>query len=815
LRNDENRVARKPGRLFRLFWVSAAAALQLLHPDVARAQISRVGLNPLLITTPIRGSDVAYDPVNKVYLVVAAYGPVWGTFTSASGDKISAFQINSPGPFAHFPRVTYSPDVSNGAGGVGGFIVTWHESAGGPNFVNTRIVSYPAGPIGVQQTIPTPVGTWWESGAAIAYSSTSNVFLITWRSADYLIWGARLNSNGTLMGAAFQISQPAQGARDPSVAWNPATDQFGVLYDGWGASGTQTTFTLVSASGGVVSHNTFNFAGAVGTYITDLAFNSSTGRFVGVWVQAGAGTLGAEIDGTGTVVASGLVSTTTGTVDGLGLAYNRVTGTFLLVGMGPSYELWAAELNSRGARTSTDQQITSTALPTGETGAFYPRAVARSDAAHWGVSFAHNYAELRDQVVASTSTNGGPAGNLGGGPSGPPLPPASLPLSVGLTASPSTTVAEGSSITFTASSSGGTSPIQYQFITETNGVWTIHQAYSSLNTFTWFPTAGTHKIQVWVRNSGSATAYDAFAAQQFTVNPRSASVASLQANVPFPVDLNVPVTWTATATGGIGPLQYKFLVTTNGGASWRVMQDYSTNNTFTWFSPLGVNMNAVQVWVRSSGATADPEGWMSTGLFTTRSTGARLTDVATDATAPGSPYTNVTFTATGAGGSGQLEYKFYLYNWGTGTWSLLRDWGTGHQAVWNPSGTTGLFLVQTWVRTVNSGVNYEDWRNSNSFSITTSTGLALSSDRSLTSLRQGDMVTFTATVSGGAGAWEYQFFTYDGGTWVRQLPLYKTDSSFAWFPTAGTRAVQVWIRQAGSSAPWERWAGSGVFVVNP
>jgi hypothetical protein len=245
------------------------------------------------------------------------------------------------------------------------------------------------------------------------------------------------------------------------------------------------------------------------------------------------------------------------------------------------------------------------------------------------------------------------------------------------------------------------------------------------------------------------------------------------------------------------------------------MQDYSTNNTFTWFSPLGVNMNAVQVWVRSPGATADPEGWMSTGLFTTRSTGARLTDVATDATAPGSPYTNVTFTATGAGGSGQLEYKFYLYNWGTGTWSLLRDWGTGHQAVWNPSGTTGLFLVQTWVRTVNSGVNYEDWRNSNSFSITTSTGLALSSDRSLTSLRQGDMVTFTATVSGGAGAWEYQFFTYDGGTWVRQLPLYKTDSSFAWFPTAGTRAVQVWIRQAGSSAPWAGGGVSGFLVDTP
>lgn len=796
----------------------AALAVVAGYPQAARAQITQVGLNPLLVTTTVRGSDVAYDPVNKVYLVVGAYGSVWGSFTTLSGDLISAFPINAPGPFAHFPRVIYSPDVSNGVGGVGGFIVTWHESPGGANFVNTRVVAYPAGPVSLQQTIAAPVGTWWESGASIAYSTTSRVSLVTWRSADYLIWGARLDVNGNLIGTAFQISQTGQGARDPSVAWNSATDQFGIIYDGWGATSTQTTFTLVTSGGAVVANNIFNFAGSAGTYITDLAYNPVTGRFVGVWVQTGAGTLGAEFDGAGTVVASGLVSSTTGAVDGLGLSYNPVTGTFLLVGMGPSYNIWGAELNAHGAKTSIDQQITAAALPAGEVGSFYPRAAARSDAAQWNVSFSHNYTELHDQIVSSTSTGGGPGGSLGAVVGGTSTPPAPQPLAVTLTQTPAATVSEGTPITWTATSTGGTAPIQYEFITLTKGVWTILQPYGASNTFTWFPTEGAHAVQVWAKNGGSANdagTYDAYASSQFTVASRYASIASLQADATMPVDLNIPVTWTATGIGGTGPLQYKFLATSNGGVTWRVMQDYSANNKFTWFPPLGVTSNAVQVWVRSAGVTTDPEGWMSSGLFTTRSTGARLMGVSSDAAAPVTPFTNVTITAAGAGGSGQLEYKFYLYNPGTGTWSLVRDWGTSPQASWNPSGTTGLFLVQVWVRTVNSGVTYEDWRNTDYFSITTSTSLTLTSDRSLTTLHQGDIVTFTATVLGGSGAWEYQFFTFDGTSWMRQLPLYKSANTFGWFPAAGTRAVQVWIRQAGSSAPWERWAGSGLFVVNP
>jgi len=393
------------------------AALLLWAPPLA-AQISSVGVNPALIGFPVRGSDAAYDPVNNVYLVVGAHGVVRGVFVNSAGSPVSApFQISGGAGFAQFPRALYSPHVNNGAGG---FLVTWHQGDGA-NLVNTRIVAYPNHVVTAQYPIPS-APTWWESGAAIAYSPSSRVFLVVWRDAAYVVTGVRIGLNGQAIGAPFAISAqvPGDGARDPNVAWNPHTNEFGVVYTGWNASGATTAFARVGAGGGVLSRNVFNVGPA--TYITDIAFNTTTGRYLAAWSQFG--TYGAEIDASGNVVTKGLLSSTTGTYDGLGVAYNATSGTFLLVGHGPSFDVWAAELNSRGARTSADVSVTSAGGPIGS---FYPRAAARSNAREWAIPFSHNFSMLRDQVVSTSSTGGGPAGSLGaasgGGTTTPPPPP--------------------------------------------------------------------------------------------------------------------------------------------------------------------------------------------------------------------------------------------------------------------------------------------------------------------------------------------------------------------------------------------------------
>ena len=91
-------------------------------PSVASAQLSAIGASKLAIDAPARGTDSAFDPVNGIFLVVGAYGGVYGTFTSSDGSPISgpfALNITPPGAFyfAHYPRVMYSPALNNGAGG--------------------------------------------------------------------------------------------------------------------------------------------------------------------------------------------------------------------------------------------------------------------------------------------------------------------------------------------------------------------------------------------------------------------------------------------------------------------------------------------------------------------------------------------------------------------------------------------------------------------------------------------------------------------------------------------------------------------------
>jgi hypothetical protein len=412
----DNHLSRRPAFVRRVTQIFVPLLALMVWATPGAAQLTPIGSNPLLLATGMRGSDVAYDPVHDVYLVVGAYGPVWGAFANANGDLLSFVHINNTGSgFAHYPRVAYSPHVSNGNGGSGGFLVTWHEGTSAMNnFVHTRVVAYPDRLVSPTVAIPTQA-THWERGAAVAYSPASQVFMVAVGDVYNQVWIARLNPSGQLLGSPAVISEGGHGARDPGITWIPAMNEFGVIFTGWMSSGATTNYARVSPNGTLLRRNLFNVGG--GTYISDIAFNTATNRLVGVWWQNG--TQGAEIDLAGDVIASGLVSTGTGTYDSAGLSYNPNSGTFLLVGQGQSDKVWGAELNSRGARTSSDVQLTSAPGSSGG-GSFYPRATARGADAQWDLSYSHNFSALRDQVVSTTSRGGGPSGSLGSVSAPPP-----------------------------------------------------------------------------------------------------------------------------------------------------------------------------------------------------------------------------------------------------------------------------------------------------------------------------------------------------------------------------------------------------------
>ena len=397
-------------------------------PSVARAQLSAFGASQLSIAGPARGTDSAYDKVNHVYMVVTAYGTPMAEFHNENGAAIAGpfvLNVTAPGApiFAHYPRAVYSQDLN---GGTGGFIALWHQNdgPGGKNIVHARLMSYPGGPVTGADTMINfgDDETWWEAGPAVAYSATSHVFLVVWQTCcggNSVVKYRRMDLNGNPVGSVVQLS--GGYARDPGVTWNAATDEFMVSYDGADPIGAIAVVARVDTNGVIKRRNPFYHDMA--TYITDISYNSATQRAVMAWSSPlNGGTWGAEADGSGDILAQGLLSSVVGAYDGLGLAYNTVSGTFLMVGHhSSSGNVGAMELNKRGGRSGSERVISST-NPQPTMGSFYPRPSASTAQAYWMATFSKDYSATYDQIAFTITTGGGADVAIGPAPTATSTP---------------------------------------------------------------------------------------------------------------------------------------------------------------------------------------------------------------------------------------------------------------------------------------------------------------------------------------------------------------------------------------------------------
>ncbi len=275
----------------------------------------------------------------------------------------------------------------------------------------------------------------------------------------------------------------------------------------------------------------------------------------------------------------------------------------------------------------------------------------------------------------------------------------------------------GGDVIWTANVTGGQAPLQYQFWRYKNGVgWTMAQAYSTTKTYTWSTTcadAGTYTVQVWVRNAGSTATYDAWQNSAAMTVAGALSLTSVTANRTSPYGCGtVPITWTATSTGGLPPVQYQFSRYKNG-VGWSTVQTYSTSNTYTWTpSCAEAGTYTIQAWARAAGSTASYDAWVnSTPMIV--SNPITISGVTPSPGSPAAAGTPITWTASVSGGAAPLSYQFWLYSPGTG-WSVLRSYSTTNTASWTPS-TPGTYTVQVWIRNAGSGASYDAWQNSAAF----------------------------------------------------------------------------------------------------
>ena len=84
----------------------------------------------------------------------------------------------------------------------------------------------------------------------------------------------------------------------------------------------------------------------------------------------------------------------------------------------------------------------------------------------------------------------------------------------------------------------------------------------------------------------------------------------------------------------------------------------------------------------------------------------------------------------------------------------------------------------------------------------------------LTSLGDGHL-SWEAAATGGAGPYEYEWWRLDADGWHLGQP-YGPSYVYVWDPgpgDVGSHIVQVWVRNAGSSAAYDAWASTGSFAI--
>ncbi|WP_216355496.1 thrombospondin type 3 repeat-containing protein [Geothermobacter hydrogeniphilus] len=200
-------------------------------------------------------------------------------------------------------------------------------------------------------------------------------------------------------------------------------------------------------------------------------------------------------------------------------------------------------------------------------------------------------------------------------------------------------------------------------------------------------------------------------------------------------------------------------------------------------------------------------------------------------TTPASPQVvgqPVTVTANATGGSSQVEYQLWVYDYdgASPTWRLANNWQVDPNLVWDTSllaSGAGHYSLQVRARSAGSLVAYEA-RAFNSYYYLVTESPVSSVSLSITSPNPqviGLPVTMVANTTGGGTQVEYQLWIYDydgaSPTW-RLANNWQVDPNLVWDTNllasgAGHYSLQVRARNAGSLVAYEARAFNSYYYL--
>ena len=234
----------------------------------------------------------------------------------------------------------------------------------------------------------------------------------------------------------------------------------------------------------------------------------------------------------------------------------------------------------------------------------------------------------------------------------------------------------------------GTSDVQYKFIVrDSKGNWYKLRDYSSSNTYVWKASvAGDKTIAVDCKTSSGYVVREYI---NYTIEDyKKLTVDSFNADKVSPQISGTKVTLSASATGGNGELQYKFLINDSKG-NWYKLRDYSTSNSMVWTTGASGDKTLYVDVKDASGQVARKEM-----KYTVKQKAPSLliSNFEADKPSPQVQGTDIKLNAN-AVGSGELQYKFLMRD-SKGTWSIIKDFSSDNTVTWTPntSGNVTLYV---------------------------------------------------------------------------------------------------------------------------
>ena len=245
----------------------------------------------------------------------------------------------------------------------------------------------------------------------------------------------------------------------------------------------------------------------------------------------------------------------------------------------------------------------------------------------------------------------------------------------------------GNTVTFTANGSGGSGKYTYKFIVynKTTNSWAKLQDFSDKNTFTWTKgNEGNRYFYVDVKDNSTGRVVRS-EALNVKINKEDKPTSTLTVST-AKVNVGSKVTLTAKATAGSGKYTYKFLIYNPTTKQWAKLQDFSDKSTFTWTAG-SVGARQFYVDVKDSNGYVTRSKVVNVEVENIQPA-TKLSVKASASTTANKVGQNVTFTATGNGGTGGYTYKFLVYNKTTKQWAKIQDFSAASKLTWK-AGSVG------------------------------------------------------------------------------------------------------------------------------